>query len=280
MQEKQTRPQGEADPALRRRLVDVSASGDGRVMLTPFARALSILAAFTPSDTWLGNGELAARTELPPSTVTRIAQTLVALGYLHNDVAERKYRLAALVLAIGYTAIADSDIQRIARPYMQAFADEYRVHVSLSTRDRLDLIVLEARGGQHQPVPPTLRPGARVAIASSAMGWALLAALPHPERQYLLESVERLRPREWARMRRRCSAALAEVSELGHCSAVGEWAPELAVVATPLAIESRASMVLACVGLSSQFTRARITRELGPRLLALSEKVRRAANPG
>ena len=78
----------------------------------PFARALSVLSAFSPQDRWLGSRELALRAELPASTATRIAQSLTRLGYLVHDPIERKYRLGMPVLALGYGAIANSEVQR------------------------------------------------------------------------------------------------------------------------------------------------------------------------
>ena len=77
-------------------------------------RALVLISAFAPHERWLGNGQLAHRTGLPPSTVTRIAQSLVHLGYLLYDVQERKYRLSPAVLGLGYAAIAHSAIQGLA----------------------------------------------------------------------------------------------------------------------------------------------------------------------
>jgi len=69
---------------------------------------------------------------------------------------------------------------------MQAFADQHKVHVNLSTRDRLDLIVLESCSSQQSALALSLHVGVRLGIASSPMGWALLAALPDVERFYLL----------------------------------------------------------------------------------------------
>ena len=240
----------------------------GHSMVTPFARALELLWAFAPQDLWLGNRELAQRTGLPPSTVSRIAHTLVVLGYLHYGRADRKYRLAPLVLALGYGAIANSSVQRAARRQMQALADGYRLHVNLSSRDRLDLIVLESCSGAGAPLALNLSAGVRVGIASSPMGWALLAALPELERFYLMENVERRMPREWPRLRRRSSQALAQVHELGFCTSLGEWDPGLGIIAAPLVVEDHAPLVVACVGSSAQMTRARVERELGPKLLA------------
>src|SRR6516225_2333811 len=97
-------PSATATAGGKRRPVDAG----GGTMVTPFARAMELLWAFTPQDRWLGNRELAQRTGLPPSTVSRIAQTLVLLGYLHHAHVERKYRLAPSVLALGYGVIANS----------------------------------------------------------------------------------------------------------------------------------------------------------------------------
>jgi DNA-binding IclR family transcriptional regulator len=245
-------------------------------MVTPFARALSLLGAFTPQDRWLGNRDLAVRTSLPASTVTRIAQSLVRLDYLRFEPAQRKYRLAPSVLALGYAAMANSDVQRWARVHMKTFADQHKVHVNLSTRDRLDLIVLESCSSHQSPLALNLHVGSRVGIAASPMGWALLAALPEIERYYLLENVERRMPREWPRLRRRLSQGVAQVHDKGFCTSIGEWDHELAIVAAPLLIEGHAPLVLTCVGSSTRVTRPRVERELGPRLVGMASTLQQA----
>lgn len=259
--------------AAPRRSAHEQAGSTYGTMVAPFARALALLSVFTPQDRWLGNRDLAARTQLPASTVSRIAQSLVILGYLHYHADERKYRLAASVLALGYAAIANSELQRAARGHLQELADTQRVHVNLSSRDRLDLVVLESCSGAQAPLALNLHVGARVGIASSPMGWALLAALPELERYYLMENVERRMPGEWPRLRRRLVKALGEVYETGYCTSVGEWDRDLGIIAAPVVVEGHAPFVIACVGSSGQITRARIQRELGPRLLAVARSI-------
>jgi DNA-binding IclR family transcriptional regulator len=245
-------------------------------MVAPFARALDLLGVFTAQDRWLGNRDLAARTGLPASTVTRIAQSMVLLGYLHYEPRERKYRLAAPVLALGYAAITNSDVLRAALLQMQAFANQHRVLVNLSSRERLDLIVLANCSGLQAPLPLNLDVGTRVGIASSPMGWALLAALPEMERYYLMENVERRMPNEWRRLRRRSSEAIAHVYEKGFCASLGDWDRALGVVAVPLSIEGQAPLVLACVDASARMARPRVERELGPRLIAIASEIQQA----
>ena len=244
-------------------------------MVRPFARALALLATFTPNDHWLANGDLAARSELPPSTVTRLAKWLAQLGYLHRSPVDRKYRLSASVLALGYGAIANSAVQRSARAHMKTFADQHKVHVCLSTRDRLDLIILSSYGSRQSFFKLNLHVGARLGIASSPLGWALLAALPELERLYLMENIERRKPREWLRIQRRLNQAMDEVNDKGFCSSLGEWDQDLGIVAVPLLIEGYAPLVLACVGPTSKMTRPRVDRELGRRLLAMAAVIQR-----
>ena len=245
-----------------------------RALVSPFARALSVLEAWTPEDTWLCNLQLAQRTGLPTSTVTRIAQSLVQLGYLRHAPGERKYWLAAAVMALGYGAIANSDVQRVARRSMKAYALEFSVHLHLSERDRLDVIVLETCVSPQPAAAPAIGVGTRVGIASSPIGWALLAALPEQERYYLLENVQRRGPREWTRLSRRCSEGIGQVHDVGWCAMLAERDPDVAVVATPLLVPEHTPLVLSCVGPATRTTRARIERELAPRLLAVAAEIR------
>ena len=246
-------------------------------MVAPFARALSLLAAFTSQDDWLGTGELAARTALPSSSVSRLARSLVLLGYLLHSTTRRAYRLAAPVLALGYGAIANSDVQRTARARLQRFAEQHKVPVSLSSRDRLDLVVVERCDSAQSQVFQNLHVGARLGMVSSPIGWALLAALPELERYYLLEHVERRKLRDWPRLRRRVSEGIAQVQQLGFCHSIGGWDREIAVVAAPIVVEGDAPLVVACVGAGAQATRSRVERELGPRLLALANAIQEGA---
>lgn len=250
----------------------------GLTVVTPLVRALVLISAFAPHERWLGNGQLAQRTGLPPSTVTRIAQSLVQLGYLLYDGAERKYRLSPAVLGLGYAAIAHSAIQGLAGEYMAAYAREHKAHVCLAVRDRLDLVVLECRRSLASPVTLPLHVGMRVGMALSPMGWALLAALPELERSYLLENVERRVVKDWPRLRRRVAEGIAQVCEKGYCTAVGEWEPDLGIVATPVLLEGTSPFVLACIGASQGMTRARVERELGPRLLAMGRALQAEFN--
>lgn len=256
----------------RTRSASLRPEGDGP-FVEPLARALAILSVFTTQDTWLGNGELATRTGLPAPTLSRLLRTLLATGYLHHSPERRKYRLAAGVMALGYAAIAHSDVQSLARPTMQQLADESRTCVTLVSRDRLDVVVIESCHGDAASLRLNLGVGARLALANSPIGWALLGGLPDVERYYLLDGIERRFPREWSYLRRRFGDAYFQVQQRGFCMALGEPAPEFCILAAPLMLAGETPMALACIGAAAGISRARVERELGPRLVAAAQRL-------
>jgi DNA-binding IclR family transcriptional regulator len=162
-------------------------------------------------------------------------------------------------------------VQRLARLEMQSFADASGTYVVLAARDRLDVIVLETCASKPATIDLELHAGARLRIASSPMGWALLAALPELERFYLLGNVERRAGRDWPHLRRRISEGISQTHNAGYCTSLGEWEPDLAIVAAPLVIRDQTPLVLACIGPSAKLGRARVERELGPRLVAAAQ---------
>jgi DNA-binding IclR family transcriptional regulator len=245
-------------------------------MVEPFARALGLLSAFTPQDQWLGNTELSQRTDLPASTVSRMAQTLVVLGYLLHDPVLRKYRLTSAVLSLGYAAFANAEVERLARLQMQSFANQEQSHVVLSSRYRLDIIVLESCRSAHSTGALNLHIGNRVGMATSPMGWALLASLPEAERYYLLNNLERRMPREWPHLRRRASEAISKVYEAGYCSSVSDTDPNLGMLAAPVQVGGDDPRVLACVVQRSLLKCARTERALGNRLIAIANDLKQA----
>lgn len=239
-------------------------------LVAPVARGLYVLEAFTAEHQWLGNGELSLLTDIPRATVSRIAQSLVTLGYLQHDPSTRKYALAPSVLFLGYAAVAQSELRSAARAPMQALADDADAYLTMGVRDRLDLFVLEACRGRGFDMAIDFRAGERFPFSSSVSGWAMLGALPELERFYLLENIQRKHPREWSRLRRRMGEAIAQIADNGFCSAPCEWESELHIVAAPVLLEGRAPLALACISRARRMSKARIEREIGPRMVSIA----------
>lgn len=102
-----------------------------------------MLRAFQPGDGFLGNQEIAKRTDLPKSSVSRLIYTLTQLGYLTYSDRMEKYQLGSGVLALGYAFVSNLAIRQIAKPLMQELANSTGTSVGLSDRDRLKMIYVE-----------------------------------------------------------------------------------------------------------------------------------------
>ncbi|HRN98968.1 MAG TPA: helix-turn-helix domain-containing protein, partial [Flavobacterium sp.] len=75
-----------------------------------------------PADTALGNQELAERSGLPNSTVSRLTYTLSKLGYLVYLEETGKYRMGVPVLGLGYACLSGLKVREVAQPYLDALA--------------------------------------------------------------------------------------------------------------------------------------------------------------
>ena len=238
------------------------------VMVTPLARGLAVLGAFDPEQTWMNHKQIALETGLPLSTVSRLLKSLVALGYLHHDEEQRRYRLAASVLGLGYAALADNVIRRVVGLDIRQLAETTNTYVTLGTRDRLDVVVVESHLGSQAMLALDMSPGTRMSVAASVAGAALLSTLPEHEQCYLLQTLERKAGREWPARRRRIAEKISQIHELGFCMSPGEWVPELSSISIPICIAEQHPWVLSCTGRTERMSRVRMERELGPRLLA------------
>ena len=203
---------------------------EDRHFVTALARGLELLACFRSGDKLLGNQELAERSKLPKSTVSRLTYTLTKLGYLQYDDQVGKYRLGTATLALGSAMLSRLDIRQMARPLMQELADFSHTMVSLGMRDRLSMIYVENCRSQ-AALTLRLDVGARIPVASTAMGRAYLArdfqqrAQRHPG--------TRARPRRTglADLRDRVMRAVDEYRTLGCCTSFGDWQPDVNAIA-------------------------------------------------
>jgi DNA-binding IclR family transcriptional regulator len=247
-----------------------------RQFVTALARGLEVLRAFAPSEALLGNREIAARTGLPKPTVSRLTHTLTRLGYLSYSERLGKYQLGTPVLALGYAALANMGVRQIARPHMQALADLSGVSVALGSRDRLNLIYVEYCRPS-SAVTLRLDLGARIPLATTSMGRALLAALPERERLYLMDHIARREAERWLQIRAGIERGIEDLATRGFTVALGEWQKDVNAVGVPL-IPADGSAILAfnCGGPAFQLPRERLESDIGPRLVNLVRTVEAA----
>lgn len=248
-----------------------------RLFVTALARGLAVLSAFQPGETALSNQELAKRTGLPKSTVSRLSYTLLQQGYLQQDGDSGFYRLGLAVLALGSSVLSSYDIRSLAAPLMREFALTHNLSVSLALRDGTDMVYLETCRSQAR-ISIQLTIGSRVPLATSAIGRASYAGLPEAERKVVEQELAIRYSQDWPAIQQALEAARAQYLQSGFCESFGEYEKDVMAVALPLpALAGQPSGIsLNASGPAFAWSREKMREEIAP---ALGE-LRRRLLPG
>ncbi len=247
-----------------------------RKFVTALARGLDVLKCFRVGDQFLGNNQIAERTGLAKSTVSRLSYTLTEKGFLEYVPEHNKYRLTTEVLSLGYASLAQMDIRRIARPLMQALAEHTKASVNFGVRDRLNMVYIDTyRNASTYAVQ--LNVGSEISISTTSMGRAYLAALAKEERERLLEEIRLNDKEDYSRVKAGIDKSVIDYGEKGYCLSLGDWRPESHAIAVPLVPEDgSAIMVFSCSGAAFQLSPQVFEDDIGPRLLNLVANVKTA----
>ncbi|HVC88202.1 MAG TPA: IclR family transcriptional regulator [Gaiellaceae bacterium] len=156
-------------------------------------RGLAILSSFDSNRPLIGVSELSRGLDLSRSTAHRYVATLAKLGYLQQDLASKRYRLGPKVLDLGFSAMNSMDLLELSAPHLRALSDETQHTVNLAILDGTDVVYVErcrtTRPGQRE-IDLNLHVGARLPAYCTAMGKAILAFLPEPRLEQLIEQIE------------------------------------------------------------------------------------------
>ncbi len=218
----------------------------------------------------LGTNEIARRTGMTPSTVSRQLGTLAASGLVERVDATGRYRLGLRIVHLANALLARLDVREVARPHLVALVEATGETATLSVPGDTDAITVDFVPGSHhvQPVSRLGRPS--IAHATSA-GKVMLAfsgrELPEgPLRAYTPATITDTQA---------LLSEIAQVREQGWARAVGEREPDLTAIAAPVR-SSRGELeaVVALQGPSSRFDDAAVEAAL-PRLLERAAEISR-----
>lgn len=242
-----------------------------RQFVTALARGLDVLRAFRPGEATLGNQEIAERTGLSKSTVSRMTHTLLSLGYLTYSERTGRYQLGPGVLALGYSMIAGLEVRQRARPLMEDLAAAANVTVGIGARDRLSLVYLDCCKGA-ETVTLSLNVGSRVPLGTTAMGRAVMASLPEGEREYLLRAMRERDPDGFQKVAKGIEKGIRELETQGFCTSFGDWRSDVNAVGVPLfSLDGEHLYGLNCGGPSFTVTPKQLMEDLGPRLVQIAK---------
>jgi DNA-binding IclR family transcriptional regulator len=224
-------------------------------------RAAALLGALAEEGE-LGTNELARRTSLHPSSVSRLLATLADAALVEHVTETGRYRLGLGLVELGNAVLSRLDLREVARPHLRALVDETGETATLSVPGDPDAITVDfvQSASSVQSVARVGRPSVAHATATGKVALAFGEVELPPTRLHaftgrtivdrarLTEEVERVREQGWAR-------------------AAGEREEELNAVAAPV-YGSRGELVavLGIQGPASRFGEEAMARALPPLL--------------
>jgi len=247
-----------------------------RSFVVALSRGLDVLRAFQPNDGLLGNQEIAARTNLPKPTVSRLTYTLTKLGYLTPVPRFEKYQLAPSAMALGYAALANLGVRHLSEPFREEVMRETGGAVAVGGRDRHSMIYFgQSRNGLTLGVQ--LDVGSRIPIATTAMGRAYVWALPDDDRTALLRELREHYGSRWTRLRDGIERSGEMVAKHGFAISAGEWQDDVHAVGVALKLnDGTGPYAFNCGAPAFRFTEDRLRHDIGPRLVAMVRNIEAA----
>jgi IclR family acetate operon transcriptional repressor len=160
-------------------------------------RAFSVLDALAEADTELGTNEIARRTGINTSSVSRLLATLVAGGLVEHVQDSGRYRLGLRLLQLGTAVLARLDLRQIARPHLQALVESTGETATLSAPGEHDAVTVDfvqspssvqgvarpaARASRTRPPPARCRSPSATARAAAGAAQGVHGAHDHATR--------------------------------------------------------------------------------------------------
>ncbi|WP_268961274.1 IclR family transcriptional regulator [Nonomuraea cypriaca] len=237
-------------------------------MVKSAGRALEVIELLTRRPRGLSFTEICEELELPKSSGHGLLATMVRRGFLRLDDAGRRYTLGIRVWEAGQAYLWAIDLERAAKPIMEAIRDDLNEVVQLAVLDGTDNVYV-AKVDPDQALVLASRVGARIPAHTTALGKVLLAGLEEAELRRRFEG------REFVRFTRTTIASLADLEvELagvrrgGHAIDQGEYTAGVFCVGVP--VRDHNGGVRA--GMSVSVPEVRLTPALRRRMLHALEK--------
>jgi IclR family acetate operon transcriptional repressor len=232
-------------------------------------RAIAVLDTLAEAGE-LGTNEIARRTGMTPSTVSRQLGTLAASGLVERVASTGRYRLGIRIVQLANALLSRLDVRAVARPHLEELVRQTGETATLSVPGEEDAVTIDYVSGAHhvQPVSHLGRPS--IAHATSA-GKVMLAfsgrSLPAgPFRPYTPRTITD--PKELV-------AEIGRVREQGWAQAIEERERGLSAIAAPIrSSRGQLEAIAALQGPTSRFDDAAISAAL-PLLLAEADAISR-----
>jgi IclR family acetate operon transcriptional repressor len=231
------------------------------------SRALAVLDAIAADGAEVGTNELARRTGINASTVSRLLATLADAGLVELVPGNGRYRLGVRLVQLGHAVVSRLDVRELGHPILQRLVEATGETATLSLGGEPDAVTVDfvRSPASVQGVAQLGRPSIGHATAAGKVLLAFGPVTPPsgPLRAYTERTIT---------SRPALAAELDRVRAQGWAQATGEREPDLNALAAPVrAAGGELAAILGLQGPASRFDEEAMEASRGPLLDAAHE---------
>lgn len=155
------------------------------------AKGLAVIEAFDASAPEMTLSRIAEKVGLSPGSARRVLVTLTKLGYVGYNEADRRYRLAARTLQLGYSYLVSLPALNLLQPRLAELSDKLNESCSIMMLDGKEVVCV-ARATAKRLQRDYMSVGTRFPAHASSSGKLLLGAMSDEEYNALYAGMKTL----------------------------------------------------------------------------------------
>lgn len=235
-------------------------------------RAIALLKSFDDANPTWRLSELSRETGLNKTTAFRLLSALEQEGMVARAQDGESYVLGPEVVVMGGRALRTNNLRTVARPELEALAEQTNETASLEILSRREMLVIdEIVGGHLMSGVPSL--GSRWPLHAASTGLAMLAFLPGELTADLLPSTLQPVTSHTTTSRVSLRHELAQTSARGY--SIADETLEVGLIALAAPVYNHDGQVVATVSVAGP--KVRITpdcvHEIGAQVMAAADRV-------
>ena len=122
-----------------------------------YQKMMDVLECFSTVERQLSLAQIAQTVDLPRTTVHRILTALREIGFIEQDIRGGNYALGIRLFELGSLALANMDLHREAKPFVDRLARLAGEAVHLGVFNGREIVVVEREEGADHPVASATR---------------------------------------------------------------------------------------------------------------------------
>lgn len=153
-----------------------------------FSKNFTVLQAIADAENSPTVAELLNILDIPRPTLYRFLYALEVEGLIEQG-HHKRWRLGPRLIQLASKVWQDSDLRKIARPYLELLRDQTGETVHLAVRNGREMMYID-KVESHEAIRMTSTIGAKVPFHSSSVGKAYLLEMDQEERDAILSIIE------------------------------------------------------------------------------------------